>query len=260
METVIYYFSGTGNSLYAAKKFHECIVHSELRSIVKSVADKHFSDDAQRIVFVFPLYYLSFPKIVMDFIARYQVKKGSEVVCVATRGFPPMGGVIRHFRNIMRKKGVEVRLGFYLDMPSNDVILFGLQTKEKQLEILQTIDGQINGILKAISGKKKYLEKEPFGLLRYVRHKSAYLKKLPKAGRKFFAQEACTGCGVCSKVCPMDNVHIVDIKPKWGSVCQLCEACINYCPQRAIQYGNRSVNRERYVNPNVTQTEIEKQK
>lgn len=260
METVIYYFSGTGNSLYAAKKFHECIVHSELRSIVRSFADKHFSDDAQRIIFVFPLYYLSFPKIVMDFIGRYQVKKGSEVICVATRGFPPMGGVIRHFRSIMRKKGVGVRLGFYLDMPSNDVILFGLQPKERQLEILGTVDGQINGILKAISGRKKRLEKEPFGFMRYVRHRSAYLNKLPKAGKKFIAQESCTGCGICSKVCPMENVNIVDGKPKWGNACQLCEACINFCPQRAIQFGRRSLKRDRYVNPNVARTEIAKQK
>lgn len=260
METVIYYFSGTGNSLYAAKKLHECIVHSELRSIARSCAEKHFTDDAGRIVFVFPLYYLSFPKIVMDFISRYRVKKGADVVCVATRGFPPMGGVIRHFRNIMKKKGSVVRHGFYLDMPSNDVILFGLQEKEKQLEILRTVDGQINGILKAISGKKKYLEKEPYGLLRYVRHKSAYLSKLPRISRNFSAQETCAGCGICEKVCPMGNVKIVDKKPKWGNGCQLCEACINYCPSRAIQFGRRSMNRDRYVNPNVSRSEIEKQK
>ena len=260
MDTVIYYFSGTGNSLYAAKKLHECIVHSELRSIVQSNADRHFTDSAGRIIFVFPLYYLSFPKIVMDFISRYQVGKGMDVVCVATRGFPPMGGVIRHFRKIMKKKGAVVRHGFYLDMPSNDVILFGLQTKEKQLEILRTIDGQINGILKAISGKKTYLEKEPFGLLRYVRHNAAYLSKLPRVSRNFFAQDSCTACGVCAKVCPMQNVKIVDKKPKWGNGCQLCEACINYCPQRAIQFGRSSAKRDRYSNPNVSRQEIERQK
>lgn len=260
METVIYWFSGTGNSLYAAKKLHECIVHSELRSIVQSVADKHFADAADRVIFVFPLYYLSFPKIVMDFIGRYQVKKGTDVVCVATRGFPPMGGVIRHFRNIMRKKGAEVRHGFYLDMPSNDVILFGLQPKEKQDEILRTTDGQINGILKALSGGKTYLEKEPFGLLRHVRHKSAYLGKLPRISRMFFAQDSCTACGVCTKVCPMGNVKIAEKKPKWGNGCQLCEACINYCPRRAIQFGRRSAKWDRYSNPNVSRQEIERQK
>lgn len=260
MDTVIYYFSGTGNSLYAAKKLHECIVHSELRSIVRSVADRHFADDAGRVVFVFPLYYLSFPKIVMDFLGRYQVKKGTDVVCVATRGFPPMGGVIGHFRNIMKKKGVEVRRGFYLDMPSNDVILFGLQSKEKQAETLATVDAQINGILKALSGGKKHLEKEPFGLLRFVRHRSAYLNKLPKAGRNFQVQDSCTACGICVKVCPMENVKLVDGKPRWGAACQLCEACINYCPKHAIQFGKRSMKWDRYVNPNVARSEIEKQK
>jgi NAD-dependent dihydropyrimidine dehydrogenase PreA subunit len=31
--------------------------------------------------------------------------------------------------------------------------------------------------------------------------------------------------------------------------CVLCLACINRCPVTAIQYGNATKNRRRYVNP-----------
>jgi MinD superfamily P-loop ATPase len=41
---------------------------------------------------------------------------------------------------------------------------------------------------------------------------------------------------MCQSVCPVNNVKICNGRPKWLHKCELCMACINYCPQKTIQW------------------------
>ena len=49
--------------------------------------------------------------------------------------------------------------------------------------------------------------------------------------------EKCISCGKCAQLCPLNNIQLVDGKPRWGSSCTQCMACICRCPQEAIEYG-----------------------
>ena len=62
----------------------------------------------------------------------------------------------------------------------------------------------------------------------------------------FTAGDACTGCGQCARLCPMNNITIQNGKPAWGSDCTHCMACICYCPTEAIEYGKKSLGKPRY--------------
>jgi NAD-dependent dihydropyrimidine dehydrogenase PreA subunit len=55
--------------------------------------------------------------------------------------------------------------------------------------------------------------------------------------KSFIADEKCNGCGICSRVCPVSNIIIIDKKPVWQNHCESCLACVNWCPQEAIQGG-----------------------
>ena len=59
--------------------------------------------------------------------------------------------------------------------------------------------------------------------------------------------EVCIMCGMCARVCPLDNIRLKDGSPVWGSSCTHCMACINRCPMEAIEYGKRSQGKPRYV-------------
>jgi Fe-S-cluster-containing hydrogenase component 2 len=52
----------------------------------------------------------------------------------------------------------------------------------------------------------------------------------------------------------------VDKKPVWKHHCELCCACIHFCPAEAIQYGQKTKKRGRYKNPSVTIADMKKQR
>ncbi len=47
--------------------------------------------------------------------------------------------------------------------------------------------------------------------------------------------ESCDGCGICSRLCPMDNITIVERKAKLNTGCIHCGECFSFCPKSAIE-------------------------
>ena len=67
---------------------------------------------------------------------------------------------------------------------------------------------------------------------------------------KFRVTDNCTGCGLCSTICPAHAIEMKEGRPVWTKKkCLKCCGCINRCPVSAIQYGRRTESRGRYVNP-----------
>lgn len=76
--------------------------------------------------------------------------------------------------------------------------------------------------------------------------------RLCSGTKKFYAEDTCTGCGLCARNCPMQVIVMQDKKPVWtAEKCCKCSTCINRCPAKAIQYGKATKKRNRYVNPLV---------
>ena len=70
--------------------------------------------------------------------------------------------------------------------------------------------------------------------------------------KKFYAEDTCIGCGLCERNCPQQVIKLENKKPVWTKEkCCKCSACINRGPVKAIQYGNSTKKRNRYVNPLV---------
>lgn len=66
----------------------------------------------------------------------------------------------------------------------------------------------------------------------------------------FIANQNCIGCRTCEKVCPVNNITILDDKPKWNNKCENCLACYQYCPKNAIG-GDIVEYNEKYHHPQV---------
>ena len=73
---------------------------------------------------------------------------------------------------------------------------------------------------------------------------------------------ACTGCGVCSAVCPSGRVVLQHGTPHWDAAtpCYYCCACFNFCPEQAIGVKHYTRKTGRYRHPGICPADIASQK
>ena len=57
-------------------------------------------------------------------------------------------------------------------------------------------------------------------------------------------------------MCPANNIKMNDGKPEWQHKCEKCVACMQWCPQKSIQYKKVTVKRGRYHHPDVVVKEL----
>ena len=59
---------------------------------------------------------------------------------------------------------------------------------------------------------------------------------LMKSEKFFTVTDACIDCGICTYVCPRGNYELTSRGVKTSGDCEFCFACIQNCPQKAIQF------------------------
>ncbi len=69
--------------------------------------------------------------------------------------------------------------------------------------------------------------------------------------RAFHTDARCNGCAICARICPVDNIRMLDGRPAWQHRCEQCFACLQWRPQEAIQFGEHTAGRRRYHHPEV---------
>ncbi|OHD16265.1 MAG: hypothetical protein A2086_17340 [Spirochaetes bacterium GWD1_27_9] len=259
MATKIYYFTSTGNSLAVAKEFKNKLNDAELIPIAKLINEKEIIIDCDNFGIICPLFYLSYPRLVLDFISKIKIVKCDYIFTVLTRGFKGMGGAIGYLDNLLKKKGTKLNFGTYIDMPNNDVVLFDIQPKEIQQNLLNNSKISIEKSINMVKNRKNSKKLELLGFLRPIRQK-VYLDKLKYGYKNFYVTDDCNYCGLCSNICPVNNISIKNQKPIWNNLCEECEGCINICPKKAIQYTPKTITKGRYKHPNLKIDDLINQK
>jgi MinD superfamily P-loop ATPase len=74
---------------------------------------------------------------------------------------------------------------------------------------------------------------------------------IPAEDKKFALNDSCNGCGICERICPVENIRIQGGKPVWLHSCEQCAACFSWCPSEAIT-GTNLASRTRYRNSVIT--------
>lgn len=252
---MIFYFSGTGNSLYVAQRLHEneC---GELIDIADARNKKSFKykvTGQEKIGFVFPVYFLGLPTVVSKFIDQLIIESDEKpfIYTVITCG-GSLGNADKMLAKRLKQRNLQLNSAFSIQMPSNYVMMYDVPAREEQNLTLQSAEKQIDKIV----GLLKVNEKGDF-----VSHRGYLAPMTPllyriygiyRNTKKFYATDACTSCGLCEEICPSRVIQLTSGKPEWTKEkCSHCSACINRCPAKEIQYGDSTKNRGRYVNPNV---------
>ncbi len=283
MSTEIYYFSGTGNSLVVARDIAEK-THGKLISIPSVIDRKSITTEADVIGIVFPVYYVGLnhiPLIVQNFVAKLENIGTKYIFAVCTYG-GGSGPTLKILDTLVRSRGGRLAAGFGVQMPQNAFVkplenkekLFNDWKKKKLITIYEYVNAKKAGRFETDGFLSKLvidilISTMKSSLLRPVFIRSIYraadcqknldkpfAEVMPLIDRSYHADENCTGCGICSKVCPVHNIKLVDDRPAWQHRCENCLACINWCPRKAIHgYGELS-RWKRYLHPEVKLSDV----
>ena len=237
MKSIIYWFSGTGHSLEAARE-----IGRELGDEVRKISTSPEGADLReygRIGFVFPVYAWGMPELVERFIGSSRFGKDSYIWAAAMSG-GNQGPALKGCARAVRKSGGRLRAGFALKRPltEEDGESTGL------IKIMQNVSRARPGLLKdrkeeivRIIGEGAFRRPEGvrplgnfFGSILHAPAVKAFLSQ----DKAFFQTESCNGCGVCVQICPVGNLSLNDGKLNWAGRCQQCYACLAGCSAGGI--------------------------
>ncbi len=263
MNTTVYYFTGTGNSLSIANQITNSLEGAELVSMAKSLSLEDFVSRTERVGFVFPLHYYGLPKVVYDFIDKTDFSNSNYFFTVLTRAGGEDGATFIQIDNFLRSKSKKLNAVFAIRMPNNYLIGFELKLHEKiRNRMFKHAKKQIESIVEVVSrnGEELSIYPEVISKKRWEKINLNFLKEVNASDNHFYTIDSCSSCGVCEQVCPVDNIQLVEGKPEWCHRCVQCLACVNYCPEEAILIRTEFMSKTRYQHPDVKVKDLINQK
>ncbi|MDL2261333.1 EFR1 family ferrodoxin [Methanimicrococcus sp. OttesenSCG-928-J09] len=285
----IYYFSATGNSLQIARKLAESLPNSELIPITPDLAaelqaaaeasdsSKGDSSDGfdnsnnsnqsagsnetsnavpESVGIVFPVYMFKPPRIVLEFLRK--MPKADYIYAVATCGMMP-GKPLTVIKNIMLKQGMALSAGYVIPLVSNFIVLPKTKSKASVEKAFKKAEAKTQQIGQNVQKKTAHFDKETPDIIAkpvaWLGFNPMY-RKIPELDKKFSVNSRCNKCGTCRDVCPVQNVKITAELPVFLHHCEMCFACINWCPQKAINWTPLTKGKQRYQCTGVSKEDV----
>lgn len=253
MNNIVFYFSGTGNSLKAAKTVAQELGNAEVTCMAKPDGYS-LSKQYDTIGFVYPTYFWGLPKAVVEFIKKVKLgeNKKTYFYAIATCGGFAANALYQLSELLLEKQEVMLNYGKALRMAPNYVIEYEMfknaeKINKKALEKLVLV-------INSIKRKKGNRIKKFASIFKPINKK--FLDNVSTMDKNYTINDECNGCGICKEVCPVKNIQMVNNRPEYNHNCENCLACLQYCPKKAINYSNKTQNRKRYTNPGISHREL----
>ena len=253
---MIYYFTGTGNSLWAAREAGKKL-QQPVESIMKYREKAQVVCQDKAVGFVFPTYMVDVPWIAKEFLLKLKVEKDAYTFAIMTSSNGSSGKSFESINQGLAVHGGQLMAGFDLQMPGN-CIESSVKENEKRLKDAPEAMEQI---LAAVSeGKSNFTGKKAAAGENFVESSYFYgehsVKRLSFM-KKFIITESCDGCGICASVCPTENISIKDGKAVHGGKCAACYGCLHWCPKNATLLNVPALkHRKQYHHPEVSLADV----
>ena len=253
---MIFYFSATGNSKYAAERI-AAAGEDHLISLRDAVRGRGYRYDVsreERIGFVFPVYFWGLPSILRFFLKKLELTgyRGQYIYAVMTCG-GSTGTAGDQLAELLEEKGLTLSAQFGIPMVDNYVAMFKVAGPEEIERRLDAAETYIDDAARAIRSKGIGDYNRSRGTVPGVMTAAFYpLYAHGRSTKPFVVTDHCIGCGLCQEICPCGAILISGGRPAWiKPQCVRCLGCLHRCPAQAIHWKKADEAQGRYYNPRV---------
>jgi flavodoxin/NAD-dependent dihydropyrimidine dehydrogenase PreA subunit len=247
---MVLYFSGTGNTEYIAQLIADGL-NDECLDLLERIRsnDKSPLYSEKAYVICAPIYVCEMPLFLMKYLRSIEFKGNKRVYFVFTSaGYS--GNAKVQAKVFAVKKRLKWMGCVEFIMPSNYVATnrYAMDDDAVIHRKIAAATKKVKPVVEEIKNEKKLKSRhvwlfETLIITPFV----PFWTKYKLIADAFYATDQCIGCRVCENVCALNNIKVVDQKPKWGKSCTHCMACISQCPKQAIEYGNVTQGKKRYL-------------
>ena len=241
---MIFYFSGTGNTKWAASKL-AAATREDLISIAPymraddsshNLAEPFILKENERLGFVFPVHGWRVPKLVREFISKMKIlrepsdasaenkakaddclKNRPFAYCVCTAG-DSIGLTIENLNKVISQNpslqalGItEVSSSYSLIMPESYIGLpfMDVDPKEREIRKKENAAQELAVVCEEIFDRKEGISRLVKGPIPWFFTKvvGGFFEKVLITDKRFHVEkDRCVKCGICANVCPVGDI------------------------------------------------------
>ncbi len=257
MYTRLYYYTGTGNSLWVSRQLGQRL-DGEVELV--SLGTAYLLPDAacDRVGIIFPVHMWGMPRRVVEFVRMLTVRQPARYYFAVAVHAGQVAATLLQLQKLLQRQEIKLGLGFELLTPSNYILWNGAQSEEKQQALFAKAGPKLDRIVAAVRKESTGpVEKGPWWQNVFLSGANQFLAaKVHRQDKDFWSDEKCNSCGLCAQVCPAANISLEAGRPVWQSRCEQCLACIQWCPLQAVQYAKKTAGKKRYHHPMISAADM----
>jgi ferredoxin len=223
--------------------------------MARHLDDEIVAPEADTIGLVYPVHHWGPPDLVLRFARKLKAPHGTYVFAVATYG-GHSGRAFQDLGKALEEHAHGLTAGFHVKTVQNYVPGFPLPDERTLSALQEGADAQVDAIIEKVK-RRSQGEREHWRYRPGVR--SYYLgskRRLHEKDRRFAVRDGCTSCGTCARVCPVNNIDMMDGLPDWQHRCEQCFACLHWCPEGVIEWDGKTMGMGRYHHRDVSVTDM----
>lgn len=242
MRAIIYYFSGTGNTLKMCRRFVDSFEKSGVQCVLFDVASADVvptPDDFDLVGFAYPVHAFNAPYIMYKFVRQLHCASKKDFFIVTSSGEPLQlnNASSIHLCDKLKKQGFgQLTNEYHYVMPYNMIFRHTDVQAQKMLKVAEALIPL--DAAEVIARKNSLLKRPPFGRLiswaLRIEHPAMKVN-----GRCFKVTQDCVKCMKCVNNCPVGNISYDEQSEKFrfGGNCIMCTRCSFSCPKDAFKIG-----------------------